>query len=77
MITDPRYMRASEWASQNTYALSQFGVVPILRADDEWREWVQALLQNPGLAQQSLPRPSDYNNFLDWATRFVQVIKVQ
>lgn len=77
ILTDPRFTSPALWAAQNTYVLAQFGPVPIMGRDDEWQDWVTVLLQNPGLMQQSPPRPEDYPDFQAWAERFIQVVKVE
>lgn len=74
-VTDPRDMWPTEWASQNMQILQQYGVIPILHDDDDWREWALIVIQLPGIAAQYPPDPRGME-WVDWSERFSQSVEV-
>lgn len=68
MNIDPRGLSIKRWCDQMVQELRQFGAIPTLLDEQQWREWGQQLLLFPGL--QATPRPHGFQTFEEWAMAF-------
>lgn len=74
LIVDPYGLTARDWTDYMGSELEGVGQLPILRADEEWRDWATAALMLPQVAAVNPPDPYIYDDWRDWATRFIQLI---
>lgn len=61
-----------EWTSAMAPLLDQFGPVMVYRAGEEWRQWALNVCSLPGLSQDVV-NPYAFNDWKDWAIRFLEV----
>lgn len=73
----PRGLTASEWAGQMTVTLSRFGVVPSLTDDSLWQEWANVVANFPVIDASYPPDPYAFEEFAEWAERFIQIEPLQ
>lgn len=76
MNIDPVGMEFVEWSDYLGDMLSSFGPVPSVTDETEWQSWALAVVGLPGVASQNPPNPYTYDNWLDWAKAFNQVVIV-
>lgn len=77
-MIDPRGMRdAREWVDFVTLPLQQIGVTP-RRLDDpkNWKSWAFNVVQSAHLARFNPPDPRYFDDWMEWAFRFNQVVPV-
>jgi hypothetical protein len=74
VIINPTRMRPTEWADRMALGLWQFGPVPRMSRDEDWKEWARAVLTLPGVADQQPPNPDQFENFEEWATYFTDAV---
>lgn len=71
---DPHMMGVIEWTDQMAPELEPFGDIPILETEDKWKDWASSVINNPLIAQRQPPEPTYFQNWRDWAYRFIQTI---
>ena len=69
-MIDPRYMTAMDWAAQTTQALVQYGAIPILQDETQWRDWADCVTALPQIASVNPPRSLGFDSWQEWALRF-------
>lgn len=74
LLTDPRYHSLQEWADLTVFDLENYGPIPRLMAETEWKNWGAGLVGINGISQQNPPSPYDYDDWQEWAYRFYQVL---
>lgn len=74
LLTDPRYHSLQEWADLTVFDLENYGPIPRLMAEKEWKNWGAGLVGINGISQQNPPSPYDYDDWQEWAYRFYQVL---
>ena len=70
LTIDPRYMTARGWTSQMALNLWQFGLIPNLKSDDDWKVWARYVVSLPGIAAYGAPWPERFAKWQDWAVQF-------
>jgi len=70
-MLDPRGMDMRIWADTTALQLDQYG--PVYRLDDEanWRDWASYVIALPTVNACDPPLPDDFDDFREWAQRFV------
>lgn len=75
MIIDPIGYEVQEWTDYVGDELSSFGTVGKLLDPNEWQTWASAICNFSGIASQQPPNPWSYNDWLEWALAFNQVVR--
>lgn len=70
MITQPTGLPLREWADRVILDLERFGTFSKLEGPD-WQNWAAQFLNCIGLGPYNLPSPYYYDDWRDWAERFV------
>lgn len=65
------------WADAMTVTLSRYGSVGVLRDAAGWRSWARNVSQLPTISSQNPPNPDFFEDWQDWAARFIQVPAAQ
>ena len=76
-MIDPRGMSGVEdWSDSVNFDLwTRFGItIRQLDHPDLWRHWAFHLIQSAQLARFNPPDPRGFDNWLDWAERFNQMV---
>ena len=73
MITLPVRLTLTDWASAITIDLSSQGLVPRMDDESKWQEWAANLFVNLNVTG---PNPYKFDNWLDWAERFVETYEI-
>jgi hypothetical protein len=76
MIIDPRPLSLTDWCDVMTFVLQKALTPPILLDPDHWKEWARVVIQSPGIAKFHPPRPDNYEDWKEWAIRFIQVVRL-
>jgi len=71
---DPRGMTVTEWTDRMAAPLSTMVIPERLDDPDKWREWATNILDTPNFEGQNAPNPYQFDNWMDWAMRFNQVV---
>lgn len=74
LLTDPRYHSLKDWADFTVFDLENYGPIPQLVSETEWKNWGAGLISINGISQQNPPSPYDYDDWQEWAYRFYQVL---
>lgn len=74
LLTDPRYHSLKDWADYTVFDLENYGPIPQLVRETEWKNWGAGLISINGISQQNPPSPYDYDDWQEWAYRFYQVL---
>lgn len=72
MLPDPRDLELVEWTDYVNLDVGSYGIAPILRDESEWREWAATVCSFQEIAARSPPSPYAFDDWKDWATRFIQ-----
>lgn len=62
----PEHIGLLDWAAQLQIDFPNDNV-PILLAEDAWREWGLAVLGCPSFRKANAPPPFDFNDWREWA----------
>lgn len=73
-LTLPYGLELRDWADQVILDLDSFGSFAKLMNDEEWKDWAVQWVANTGLSTYSPPNPYQFNNWQDWAERFVDTL---
>lgn len=74
-FVDPRFISTfTEWADYMYPTLEEYGVVEQVTFGSDWKSWAAGLLSLNGINQKGVPSPYQFDNWRDWATRFVGVL---
>lgn len=74
-VIDPRGMGVVEWANAMALELQPFGPVPRLEDPKLWRDWARSVMHNPQIASRVPPEPRFFDDWQDWAIRFIQTLQ--
>lgn len=72
-MVDPWQFTATEWTDIVGYELENAfrGIIrPVLTNGEDWRNWADLIIDNPGIREASPPRPEGYETWQDWAREF-------
>lgn len=67
-------MGLRDWADCIVMDLSTYGALSRLDDETKWQEWGQQFCVISGLSQKNVPDPFSYNDWREWAQRFVGVV---
>lgn len=71
---DPRGMGVVEWIERMNPELDSFGDIPIIYEESEWKDWAYVVCSNPQIARCQPPDARFFDDWQDWACRFIQTI---
>ncbi len=72
---DPRFLEVIEWTDYMNPILSQQGSdIGRLESPDQWKEWARSVILSNNQYQAIAPNPYQFDDWRDWAERFLQVI---
>lgn len=72
---DPRFIPSfQEWADFMYPSLQQYGVIEQITYGSDWKSWANGLLSLNGIAQNGAPSPYGFDDWKEWAMRFVEVL---
>ena len=72
---DPRFMEVIEWTDKMTPSLLNYGDIGKLDDPDNWQNWARGVILINQQWQSVAPNPFEFQNWRDWAERFLQVIQ--
>lgn len=75
-MIDPRGMTVTDWCHQMVQNLAPIMNAPKLLDPKEWREWAMSVTSNPSIRKFQPPDPNFFEDWQDWAERFVQVVSL-
>jgi len=64
------------WCGQMALSLSQYGPIPKLLNETDWRQWADTVVSIPAIASVGAPRPERFSSWSDWAREFNLSIRV-
>ncbi len=73
---DPRYMTVTEWADRMNLLVDPICLPERLDDPEEWQDWATNLMDSCTNEGQNIPDPYAYDNWMDWAERFNQVVEL-
>lgn len=76
MTIDPRMLDVDEWTADVGSTLVQYGQLPTVASEDDWRTWANAARSIPALAALGIPDPAFYSDWQEWAYRFNGAVAV-
>ena len=72
---DPRGIdRFIDWADYMYPDLEQFGTVVQMMPGANWQDWAAGLSAVNKIAESSAPNPYQFDDWKDWAMRFIQLL---
>ena len=72
---DPRFMTIVEWADRMVPIVNQKGGdVGRLDHPGQWKDWATSVILNNQKWQATVPNPNQFDDWRDWAERFLQVM---
>jgi len=74
MITLPVIIELRDWADQLSLDLAEYAPIPRLDDESKWQEWGVAFCALSGISQKNPPNPLAFDDWRDWASRFVQAV---
>lgn len=74
-MIDPRGLTVHRWCDLTAQNLAQYGNVPVLLSDGDWRLWAETVINIPQVAQLCPPDPRLFPDWGEWAARFVEVVQ--
>lgn len=74
MNVDPRGMTVVEWADRMSLVLDSMVIPERLDNPEEWREWATNIIDTPNFEGQNVPNPYQFDDWVEWAMRFNQVV---
>lgn len=72
-VTLPVHMELFDWANQVSLDLDSFGAFGRLETEENWQNWAMQFLNNASLGR-NFPNPYHFNDWREWADRFVQTL---
>lgn len=72
-VTLPVNMTLMDWANQVALDLDPYGALGRLDDPNNWQNWAMQFLNNSTLGR-NFPVPYHFDNWKDWAERFVQTL---
>jgi len=63
-----------DWADYMYPDLEQFGTVVKMMPGGNWQDWGAGLLAVNKIAESSAPNPYQFDDWKDWAMRFIQTL---
>ena len=74
-VTLPVGMELQDWANQVCLDLSASGaVINILVDGKQWQKWALSFMNQPDISRFNPPNPLEFQDWVDWANRFVQTV---
>ena len=67
---DPRDITPTEWCDRMVLELDRFGTIPVIMADEDWKQWGRETIQLSEISVFNPPDPETYDEFEDWALDF-------
>ncbi len=74
MNIDPRGMTVIQWADRMSLILDSMVIPERLDDPEQWREWATNIIDTPNFEGQNVPIPYQFDNWMEWAMRFNQVV---
>ena len=75
-MIDSRYIDFARWAGQTTQLIAQYGSVPVVSDESEWRDWAQTVVSFPAIASVGAPRPEKFDDWRPWSHQFNAVVRL-
>jgi hypothetical protein len=75
-VIDPRGLNVMQWCHAIALDLSGLTTIPILQRPEDWERWATSVASSPELSVYHPPDPRYFNNWEDWAVRFVQAVPI-
>lgn len=75
-VIDPRYMSVIQWTDRMALLTDPICIAERLDDPDQWQDWATNLMDSCTNEGQNIPDPFDFDNWLDWAERFNQVVEL-
>ena len=73
LLPEPQlYESPVEWTDEVSLDVGTYGLVPRLDKPEEWKEWAATVNGFPQISATSPPNPYQFDDWKDWATRFIQ-----
>jgi hypothetical protein len=72
----PKHITAERWAAETGRGLWQYGTIPKLLREDQWKTWAAFVIQIPAIDALSPPRPEGFERWQDWAAQFNVLIRL-
>ena len=72
MLPDPRDIELIDWTDYVNLDVGSYGIAPILSDPDKWQDWAATVCSFPEIAAKSPPSPYSFENWREWADRFIQ-----
>ena len=63
-----------DWADRMSLVLDSMVIPEKLLDPEEWREWATNILDTPNFEGQNVPNPYQFEDWMEWAMRFNQVV---
>jgi hypothetical protein len=70
-------MDVIEWTDKMALELERFGAVSRLDEPERWKEWANRVIAMPKIAVTVPPVPDFFNDWREWAERFVQTARAE
>lgn len=72
---DPRFIPTfKEWSDFMYPTLEQYGVIEQYTHGSDWQSWGAGLLSLNGIAQVGAPSPYQFDDWKEWAMRFIDAM---
>jgi hypothetical protein len=69
-VIHPRGMSPRDWCDRMVLELDRFGTIPVIMADEEWKQWGREVIQLSEISIFDPPAPDFYEDFEEWAIDF-------
>jgi hypothetical protein len=73
---NPTGTRPIHWSGQMVLSLSQYGPIPKLLNETDWRQWADTVVSLPAIAAVGAPRPERFSSWESWAHQFNQAVRL-
>jgi hypothetical protein len=70
-------MTVTEWTDMMALELERYGVVSRLDEPERWKDWANRVIAMPKIAVTIPPVPDLFNDWREWAERFVQIARAE
>ena len=69
-------MTVIEWTDRMALLYDSMALVERLDDAEQWQDWATNLLDTPSLEGQNTPNPYDFEDWVEWASRFNQAVEL-
>ncbi len=76
MNIDPRGMTVIDWTDNMGFVLDKMVIPERLDDPTKWRGWATNILDTPSFEGQNAPDPYQFDDWMEWAMRFNQVVEL-